>query len=176
MSTEENERTLCNVVCVCVCMFACVCSLLERKFETEKGRKTLNGRTRKQSTLRAVSVLFFFSIGSAVVLVVFIVTFRSSSSNSAPFLFTSACVPMAPVVFVQPKCAWSNHFLSSLYLLFYFKLICSFLNCLPLLCVLSLSHIETNQIHITKVLILFVKGLGLDITLVKHPTDIYRSF
>lgn len=66
-----------------VCLRVYVKDSGEEKFKTEEGRKILNGRKIKQSTLRAVSVLFLHPICSRSC--VFIGMFCSSSSNSAPF-------------------------------------------------------------------------------------------
>lgn len=179
---KGNERSLCNVsvcecvsVCMCVCMCMCVHMCVsvnmssfvclrvyvkdsaERKFETEEGRKAVNGRERKQSTRRAVSVPFLRPVCRCSC--VFIVMF--SSWNSAPFLITSACVPTAPVVFVQPKCAWSNHLLTCLYIYFISDssmfLLLSFYTFY--LCP-AVKLISTPQLSYA-----LCKGLGLDIML-----------
>lgn len=138
-----NERTLCNVVCgVCMCIpmgwvCACVCVCVDvsscvclRAYVKDSGEKKVwfrggeekHWRKRKQSTLRADSALLLLQPVCSCFLCIYCHVSLSLIKLST-ILFTSACVPMAPVVFVQPKRAWSNHFLLSFYLLFYFKFI-----------------------------------------------------
>lgn len=148
MSSSVNrgsECTLCNVVCVpacvdtyvcvrvyvcvyvssCVCLQAYVKDSRERKFETEEGRKILDGRKRKQSVFRAVSVLPLRPVCSRSH--VFIAMFRSSSSNSAPFFSQVHVCQWLLLSLSSLNLLDQNNFLSTLYLLFYFKFICFFL-------------------------------------------------
>lgn len=101
--------------CVCVCptasvflrplSFACERTWKtagERKFETEE-----EGGGRGQSSLK-----------SCLSTCVFIVTFHFSS-NSAQFPSQVHVCQRLLLSFVQPRCAWSNHYLSSLYIYYF---------------------------------------------------------
>lgn len=123
----------------------------ERKFETEE-----EGGGRGQSSLK-----------SCLSSCVFIVTFHFSS-NSAPFPSQVHVCQRLLLSFVQPRCAWSNHYLSSLYI-YYFIVNSSggFVLC-QRLCVFFVQppapfpFIDTNQSP--QLSCAFCKGLSLDIT------------
>lgn len=96
------QRFVCTCsVCVYmssfVCLRVCVTDCRERAFEVA-------GREKKQSAVSIVSpplglfFVFFKFLCIYCDVSLFLITFSN-------ILITSACVPMAPVVFVQPKCA-----------------------------------------------------------------------
>lgn len=174
-----------NVVCVCVCptasvfprplSFACERTWKtagERKFETEE-----EGGGRGQSSLK-----------SCLSTCVFIVTFHFSS-NSAQFPSQVHVCQRLLLSFVQPRCAWSNHYLSSLYI-YYFIVNSSgvFVLC-QRLCVFFVQppapfpFIDTNQSP--QLSCAFCKGLSLDITVCwcnsrisashRHPQKFLKS-
>lgn len=133
---QSTERTRGNVlrcrhrkqeVCVSVCIYPCVfvCSLLfacECMWETEQ--RGTGDRSVHLWSCPVPLLLSFLCIYCNVSL--FLIQFST-------VLFTSACVPTAPVVFVQPKCAWSNLFCLIFIILFqnhqFFLSMVSFLMC-----------------------------------------------
>lgn len=169
--------------CVCVCptasvfprplSFACERTWKtagERKFETEE-----EGGGRGQSSLK-----------SCLSTCVFIVTFHFSS-NSAQFPSQVHVCQRLLLSFVQPRCAWSNHYLSSLYIYYFIVnssggflffvsvfVFSSFNLLLPFPLLTRISHRSCP--------VLFVRGwvwilLCVGVTAgFQHPTDIHRSF
>lgn len=127
------------------------------------------------------------SLKSCLSTCVFIVTFHFSS-NSAPFPSQVHVCQRLLLSFVQPRCAWSNHYRSSLYI-YYFILNSSgfFFFFWQRLCVLSSFNLLLPFPSLTRIShrscpVLFVRGwvwilLCVGVTAgFQHPTDIHRSF
>lgn len=160
-----NECTLCNGVCVCVRVGECVrkwacihprvyvyvSPLFAWKHMCETAEGWIGIKVRPPSELSGSSSPSSLSLFFRV----FIVMFRSSSSNSAPFCSqVHVCqwllLSLSSLNVLDQICSLS------LYLLFYFKFI-SFYQQFPFY-VLSVSHVEIDQILITKGVPGFCKG------------------
>lgn len=166
-----------NCECVSASSFVCL-----RAYVENSGReKVWDRRGGGQSSLK-----------SCLSTCVFIVTFHFSS-NSAPFPSQVHVCQRLLLSFVQPRCAWSNHYRSSLYI-YYFILNSSgffflFFFLAASLCFIFVQppapfpFIDTNQSP--QLSCAFCKGLSLDITVCwcnsrisashRHPQKFLKS-
>ena len=154
-----NERTLCNVVCVCVsvsvCVFTYVCVCLRVLFclhasvhERQRGEKVRdrggkkNIERKKYKTIHFMNCLVLLLQPVSSRSCVFIVMFRSSSSKSVPFcsqvhvcqwllLSLSSLNVLDQIIFLS--CLYIYYFISNSSVFFFIVIL--------FLSVLSLSHI-----------------------------------
>lgn len=180
-SAHSVKCGVCVPNCECVSASSFVCL---RAYVENSGREKVWDRRGGGEGGRGQS-----SLKSCLSTCVFIVTFHFSS-NSAPFPSQVHVCQRLLLSFVQPRCAWSNHYLSSLYIyyfilnssgffLFFVSVFVFYLRSTSC----SLPFIDTNQSP--QLSCAFCKGLSLDITVCwcnsrisashRHPQKFLKS-